>query len=42
MDMYQNSIHILLNGLDIINLIIMMNIEIRINYHMSPWATPIK
>jgi hypothetical protein len=40
MDMYQNSIHIILDGLDIINLIIMMNIEIMLKCHMSQYNWP--
>jgi len=37
MDMYQNQIHILLDGQDIINLLIMMNIEVMFKCHMSPY-----
>jgi hypothetical protein len=37
MDTYQNAIHILLDGEDIINLLIMMNIEIMFKCHMSPY-----
>ncbi len=37
MDTYQNPIHILLDGQDIINLLIIMNIEIMFKCHMSPY-----
>jgi hypothetical protein len=37
MDMCQNLIDILLDGQDIINLLIMMNIEIMFKCHMSPY-----
>jgi len=37
MDTYQNPIHIWLDGQDIINLLIMMNIEIMFKCHMSPY-----
>jgi hypothetical protein len=37
MDMCQNLIHILLDGQDIINLLIMKNIEIMFKCHMSPY-----
>jgi hypothetical protein len=39
MNMFQNLIHILLDGQDIINLLIMMNIEVRLKCHVSPWET---
>jgi hypothetical protein len=39
MNRCQNPIHILLDGCDIINLLIVMNIEIRFKCHMSSWAT---
>jgi hypothetical protein len=37
MDMCQNQIHILLDGQDIINLLIIMNIEIMFKCHMSSY-----
>jgi hypothetical protein len=37
MDTCQNPIHILLDGQDIINLLIMTNIEITFKCHMSPY-----
>jgi hypothetical protein len=38
---FQNQNHILLDGQDIINLLIMMNIEIMFKCHVSPynWAS---
>jgi hypothetical protein len=41
MDMCQNPIHLLLDGQDIINLLITMNIKIMFKCHMSPynWAS---
>ncbi len=39
MSICQNPIHILLDVRDIINLLIMMNIEIRFKCHVSLWAT---
>jgi len=41
MDMSQNPIHLLLDGQDIINLLITMNIKIMFKCHMSPynWAS---
>jgi len=37
MEMYQNPIHILLDGEDIINVLIMMNIEIMFKCHVSSY-----
>jgi len=37
MDMCQNPIHILLDGQDIINLLIMMNIEIMLKCQVSSY-----
>ncbi len=39
MNMCQNLIQILLDGQDLINLLINDDIEIRFKCHMSPWAT---
>jgi hypothetical protein len=35
MNAHQTMIHILLHGHNIVNLLIMMNIEIRFTYHVS-------
>ncbi len=40
MNMCQTLIHILLDGWYIINLLIMMNIEIMLKCHMSPYSWP--
>jgi hypothetical protein len=42
MDTCQNSIHSLLEGWNIINLLIMMNIEISFKYDVLLYATPVK
>jgi hypothetical protein len=39
MNMYENPFPFLLDGRYIINLLIMMNIQIRFKCHVSPWVT---
>jgi len=40
MDTCQNSIHIILDDRDIINLLVIMNIKLMFKCHMSPYNWP--